>query len=193
MPFVAAVYRVPFVTMTVISPGEIADIVRWRVPSDDAARARVRKLLKDYRCRSLVTEPESRLLSLGDELGLDIVRLSLRDAKRWLLPSGSERTHIALYAHLLDRYPSLSRFTNVSGTTGKFDLFARWRNEKLLSCALGLGAFYGAGVLKRAQPREPIREFETIIQPPRIDISEMLPTEPDERFETEHDIAPLPA
>lgn len=157
-PYVAAVYRSPFLAIAVMNFGQVLEVLCSRAPSIEDRLRKVLSAADAYGAKSIVVEPGSPL----DELlphKFNITRVSLRATMDQLIPEGTPRRHAALFRHLLERYPSLRRFMSMSADGSRILMLDRWKNIRMLPIALGIAAGFGA----RAKPVRPRSSHSTSI------------------------------
>jgi len=136
MKTMAICYHEGFLALIIVRRGAVFDWRRYRVMRSQRSRfaALIARFASEYRMTSVVLDPRQRI-----RLPRTITPhyLSLREAKRTLLPNGARPTHRAVVQHLADRCPTLRPLISVAAATGTVSVTKRWQMALLLAAALG--------------------------------------------------------
>ena len=152
-PYVAAVYRSPFLAIAVMGSGEVLEVLRSRAPSPEVRLRKVLSAARAYGATRIIVEPDC---PLGEMVpyGYEILELGLRAAMDRLIPESTPRRHADLFRHLLERHPSLRRFMSMSTDGLRIMMLDRWTNVRMLPIAIGIAVRFGART-KRVRRRSP--------------------------------------
>ncbi len=140
----AAAVRSQHLVITVLSKGEILEVRRHVLPSGartcPALLRHIREAAEDFDATMLVVEPGTPCCSAATDSGLDTLRLRMIEVKNLFLPSGTPRTHEALFEEILKAHPRVSRLVRLVPGTFRVSLTERKKTVSLLSLALGFAA-----------------------------------------------------
>lgn len=146
----AACYRSGYLTLAVFAGNELKEVrvkrLRDQRTKTTAMQSLIRKFALDYAVDGVVVEPSSTVEAIVHALGLSALPLTLKDAKRRLLPEHKEQTHRALYDLLVKPSSPYRRLVNVYPRDGAL-ITQQWRLVSLLSVALGLAALQKSTLL----------------------------------------------
>jgi|GEM_PF-3105012 len=134
---VAIIERNQTIAGVVMTPTEVLDMRRRSRAKGASVQEVVLELVRDYNGNTVVLEPRMKI-ELPPEL--QVIHLSLADAKRRLLGSTAE-TNRELLRHTVACYPRLANIVQVLPATGGVAMSERWRTAPLFAIALGLAIF----------------------------------------------------
>jgi hypothetical protein len=156
----AVCYRSGYITLAVFADGELAEVRTKRLRDQRtktmAMKSLIRRFALDYAVDTVVVEPENVLDDLVRTLGLPSMKLTLAEAKEYLLPDSERPTHSALYELLSKQGSPFRRLVNINPKNNNL-ITQQWRLVSLFPVALGLAAIKKSVV--EVDGNQPVNHF----------------------------------